>query len=164
MQNTVQNKYTGDSLVKVRTVVLTSEFGSSARGERQNYYNADHIIWPHKHAAHLVMFKISVCRHPKNPSTFSTAQSQLQLNGRELNSLSTWSNVNPQLTSFLKSSNSQPISSGYDVIHTPASFSVWGLLWHVFLKLFPFFYFNAVIRQSDKIHKMASSFFIIYWH
>ena len=36
----------------------------------------------------------------KNPTTSSTAQSQLQLNGRELNSLPTWFNVNPQLPLF----------------------------------------------------------------
>ena len=29
---------------------------------------------------------------------------------------------------FLKSSNSQPISFGHDVIHTPASFPVWGII------------------------------------
>ena len=53
--------------------------------------------------------------------------------------------VGPQLACFLKSSNSEPTSSGHDVIHTPASFSVWGLLWqwwlsyplHASVKLYP---------------------------
>ena len=35
--------------------------------------------------------------------------------------------------SFSKFSNSQPISSGYDIIHTPASFPVWDLLWQWWL-------------------------------
>ena len=38
-----------------------------------------------------------------------------------------------QLTSFSKSENSQPIASGPDVIHTPAPFSLWGLLWQLWL-------------------------------
>ena len=40
---------------------------------------------------------------------------------------------NPQLTWFLKSSNSEPISSEHDVIHTPAPFPVWDLLWQWWL-------------------------------
>ena len=35
------------------------------------------LCWPHKRAADFVMFKISVCRVPKNTSTSSTAQIQL---------------------------------------------------------------------------------------
>ena len=44
MQNTGGNKYTGDSAVQVRKVLLTSDFGSSTRGERHNSYYADHTI------------------------------------------------------------------------------------------------------------------------
>ena len=58
--------------IQVRTVLLTSGFGSSTRGERHNSYYADHTIWPHQRAAHLVMFKIFVSRDPKNPITSST--------------------------------------------------------------------------------------------
>ena len=36
--------------------------------------------------------------------------------------------VRPQLNLFQNLPNSQPISSGHDVIHTPAPFPVWGLL------------------------------------
>ena len=39
-----------------------------------------------------------------------------------------WSEVHSQLTSFSKSPNSQPIASGHNVIHTPATFPIWGLL------------------------------------
>ena len=38
-----------------------------------------------------------------------------------------------QLTRFLKYSNSQPIASRHDVIHTPVQFPIWGLLWQFWL-------------------------------
>ena len=34
---------------------------------------------------------------------------------------------------FFKYPNSQPIASGHDVIHTPVSFPIWGLLWQLWL-------------------------------
>ena len=37
-----------------------------------------------------------------------------------------------QLT-FSKYPNSQPIASGHDVIHTPVSFTLWGLSWQLWL-------------------------------
>ena len=65
-------------------------------------------------------------------------------NGR-LNCLLAWSTINSQLHGgpqllhtvvgtqlpwfFQNLPNSHPISSGHDVIHTPAPFPVWGLLW-----------------------------------
>ena len=58
---------------------------SSTRGERHNSYNANHP----QREVHLVMFKISVGRDPKSPTTSSTAQIQLSTD------------------SFSKSSNSQ---------------------------------------------------------
>ena len=38
-----------------------------------------------------------------------------------------------QLTCFSKYPNSQPVASRHDVIHTPVSFPIWGLLWHLWL-------------------------------
>ena len=75
----IQNTYadTGGSVVQVRTVLLTSDIGSSTRRGRHNYYYADHTIWPHKRAAHPVMFKFSVCRYPKNPTTSSVVKIEL---------------------------------------------------------------------------------------
>ena len=64
--NTGGLKYTPDSVVQIRTVLLTSDFVSSTRGKRLNSYNPDHTIWPHKHAAHHVVFKISVGRDLQN--------------------------------------------------------------------------------------------------
>ena len=66
-------------IVQVRTVLSTSDFGSSTRRERHDSYYAYHSIWPHKYAAHPVMFKISVGRDPKNPTTPSMVKSNSQL-------------------------------------------------------------------------------------
>ena len=54
-------KYTGDSVVQIRTFInfLTSEFGSSKRGERDTILNHS-IQTKLKRLAHLVVFKISV--------------------------------------------------------------------------------------------------------
>ena len=56
-------KYTSYSVVQVRTFInfLTSEFGSSTRGERDTILNHS-IQTTLKRAAHLVVFKISVGR------------------------------------------------------------------------------------------------------
>ena len=59
-----------DSVVQVRTHLLTANFGSSAQGERHNSYYADHTIWPHQRAAYLAIFKISVSRDPKKKPNY----------------------------------------------------------------------------------------------
>ena len=104
-----------DSVVQIRTVLLTSVFGSSTRGERHNSYNADHSIRPQKCAAHPVMFKISVGRNPKNPTTSSMVKIQLSTSksmaGTQLSACMVQCQLSTDL--FLKSSNSQPISSGH---------------------------------------------------
>ena len=61
-----------DSLVQIQTVLLTSNFGSSARGERHN--SANHP----QRSVYLVMFKFSLGRGLKNTT--------LRLNGRIPNS------------------------------------------------------------------------------
>ena len=124
----IQMQVQEGSAVQVQTHLLNSDFSSLTWGERHNSYYADHTIWPHKCAAHPVMFKISVCRDPKKPTTSST------LNGMAETQLSARIVQCQLLTeSFSKSPNSQPISSGHDVIHTPALFPVWGLLWQWWL-------------------------------
>ena len=62
------------SVVQVRTVLLTSDFGSSTRGDRHNSYYADHTIWPHQCVAHLAMSKTSICRDPKNLTAATTVE------------------------------------------------------------------------------------------
>ena len=39
--------------------------------------------------------------------------------------------VGSQLTAFLISPNFQPIASGYDVIHTPVTFPIWGFYYDI---------------------------------
>ena len=115
-----------DCVVQVRMVLLTSWLRPIAtRGERHDSYYANHP----QHAVNLVVFKISVGRDLKNPTTC--------LNGRELNSSTPW--LNPQLLdSMVKLQLStdlfqnlqilRTISSRHDVIHSPASFPVWGFI------------------------------------
>ena len=105
--------------------LLASDFGSSTRRERHNSYYANHP----QRAAHRVMFKISADRDPKTPSTSSTVENNpLCPNGRELNCLPAWSNLNPKLTVFQNPQILRTISSEHDVIHTPAPFPVWGFI------------------------------------
>ena len=67
MQNTGGLCYSGTNSL------LTSDFSSSTRGERHKSYYATH----RQRGAHLVMFKISVGRDPKNTTTSSTVKIQL---------------------------------------------------------------------------------------
>ena len=74
--------------------------------------------------------------HGRTPTSHYHGQNStltLCLNGREPNCLPTWPKVNFQLTCFSKFPNSQPISSGHDIIHTPAPFPIWDLLWQLWL-------------------------------
>ena len=73
MQNTNTGENRRDFVVSDKNGLLISDFGSSTQGERHNSYYANHP----QRAAHLVMFKISVIRDSKNPTTSSTAQIQL---------------------------------------------------------------------------------------
>ena len=118
--NTDTKTYTGKNrwtlLFLVRTVLLTSDFGSSTRRERHNSYYANNP----QRAVHLAMFKISVSRDPKIPTTsFNGQNSTLCLHGPISTS---------QLTLFQNLQILRTISSGHDVMHTPASFPVWGFI------------------------------------
>ena len=57
-----------DSVVQVRMVLLSSDFGSLTQGERHNSYYANHP----QCAAHLVVFKISVGWDPKILTAIAT--------------------------------------------------------------------------------------------
>ena len=63
MQKTGGLKYTGDSVVQVRTFInlLTSELGSSTQEERDTILNHS-ILTKLKRSVHLAVFKISVGR------------------------------------------------------------------------------------------------------
>ena len=56
-----------------------------------------------------------------------------QLDWSPVNYQFDWSTAETQLTCFSKYPNSQPIASGPDVIHTPVTFPIWGLLWQLWL-------------------------------
>ena len=64
--NTKQAETGGLRCSGTNILLLTPDFGSSTREESHNSYYADHIIWTHKRAAHLVVFKISVIRDLQN--------------------------------------------------------------------------------------------------
>ena len=84
---TRQFKYTSGTLVPDTNAFINFwlRFFDTKR-ERHNSYYADHTIWPHKRAAHPVMFTISVGRDPKN--------STVCLNGRNPNFSTSWSDLN----------------------------------------------------------------------
>ena len=113
------------------------------RRETHNFYYADCTIWPNKCAVHPVAPKISVGRDLQD----SIVRLQLQLSVIEADKPTVsyivhsqpqaglaQPRVESQLTSFSKSLNSQPITSGHDIIHTPVAFSYLEfLLWHLWL-------------------------------
>ena len=90
---------------QIRTVLLTSDFGSSTRGERQfllcwSYYaDARRILWC------LRSLSVEIRKTQLHAST--EENSTLCFNGRELNCLPLWSNLNLQLTLFQNLPNSQ---------------------------------------------------------
>ena len=71
--NTLYRRNQADSVVPGTNSSSISDFGSSTRGERHNSYYANHP----QRAAHLVMFKISVGRDTKIPTTYFNGQIQL---------------------------------------------------------------------------------------
>ena len=73
------------SIVQVQPFI-NSYFGSSTRGGRHNSYYVDHTMLTIPNARRILWcLKISLGRDPKTLTTSSTAQ--IQLNGRESNSL-----------------------------------------------------------------------------
>ena len=104
-----------DSVVPGTNGLLISNFGSSTQGERHNSYYANHP----KRTAHLVMFKISVGRDPKNPTTC--------FDGRELNCLPPWSNLNFNWLFFKILKFSGPSLPGM-TSSTPSSISCLGFI------------------------------------
>ena len=55
--------------------------------------------------------------------------------------------VESQLTCFSKYPSSLPIASGHDVIHTQAPFSIWGILWQLWL--------SYPLHTSVKLYPMS---------
>ena len=99
----------------------------ATRGERHNSLKPMLTIlcWTRPNARRILWCLrsqfISAGRDPKN----STAR----LNGWKLNC--SFQQSNTQLLSFQNSQILRTIFSGHEVIHTPALFPVWGLLWQM---------------------------------
>ena len=138
-------KYTSDSVFQVRTHLLTSDFGSSARGERQFLSLSYHtMLTTPQRSAHLVVQSrfLNTIVGPQLLNTMVGPQLLhtmvgTQLYGRELHSLSQWqklnclsarSTVNSQLTLFQNLQILKTIASGHDIIHTPTLFSYLGFI------------------------------------
>ena len=99
------------------------------------------LYWPHHNTQCILSCLrsqfISASRDPKNITA--------RLNGRELNCMPQM--VESQLLSFQNPQILRTISSGHGVIHTQASFHVWGLLWQIWLS-YPF-------RAGVRLHQMT---------
>ena len=92
------------------------------QGETQflKAYTSHTMLTPPQRVVPLVMIKISIHLCQSRSEKFNR-----NLNGRKLYWLQ-WSNT--QLTSFQNPQILRIISSGHDVIHTPAPFPVWGFI------------------------------------
>ena len=92
----------------------------------------------HQCAAHLVMFKISIHLHRSGPEKLTRRCNGRKLNcmpqWQKLNSLPPWSNLNWLF--FQNPHILRTISSGDDVIHTPAPFPVWGFIMTIVIVIF----------------------------
>ena len=105
------------------------------------YWLLDFFRHKERERQFLKVFRIILCRQnsqlsgrtPTSQQHGRNSTSIVCLNGRQPNCLFTWPKVNLPTSSFSKSPNSQPIASGHDVIHTPATFPIWGLLWQLWL-------------------------------
>ena len=107
-----------DSVDLIRTVLLTSDFGSSTRGERHNSYYAN----PTPNVRHTLWCLRSLSVEIRKSST---AEISTSTQWQKFNCLPPLSNLNFLLTLFQNPQILMTISSGHDVIHTPASFPVW---------------------------------------
>ena len=129
-------KYIGDFVVQVRTHLLTSDFGSSTRGERQ------FLKVFHNHTTLTTSFNswnLTLCPNGRNSTiilhglTTSQHYGRTQLLNTMVGTQLLHTMVGTQLNLFQNLPNSQPISTKQDVIHSPDPFPVWGLLWQWWL-------------------------------
>ena len=87
------------------------------------------------------------CRTPISHHHGRTPNPTVCFNGRQPNYLPTWPKVNFQLTLFQNLQILRAIASEHDVIHTPAQFPIWGLLWQLWL--------SYPLRVSVKLYPMS---------
>ena len=132
---TIQIQKQADSVVSDTNGLLISDFGSWRHEGRETQFlkaYANHtMLTPTPRAAHLVMFKISIHLCRSGPEKLNHHR-----NGRKLNSLpqvDSLPQLDSQLTRFQNPQILRTISSGHDVIHTPAHLLSGCLLWQLWL-------------------------------
>ena len=144
MCKTIQDKYTSDSVVQLPTFI---NFGSSTRRERHNSYHTmlttsfngrNPAVCPNGRNSTIFFHSPLLIsqHHSRTPTSHIIVRSQFQLSTIEADNPTVclhWSKVNSQLTLFQNLQILWTIASGHDVIHTPASFPIWGLLWQLWL-------------------------------
>ena len=100
--------------------LLISDFGSSTRGERHNSYNANHP----QYSAHLVV-QTQFLNAMVGPN-LSPPWSDPNFNCLPLRKTT-------QLSVYMAQSQLPTDCLRHDVIHTPGTFPIWGLLWQLWL-------------------------------
>ena len=115
--------------------------------------SADHTIlqtilyWPHKRAAHPVMFKISIDGNPKIPTASFNGQNSTQLYASMAETQLSAFMIQSQLTLFQNPPILRTLSSGHNIIHTPASFPVWGFIMTMMIVIF--------FAHKRKLHQLT---------
>ena len=106
------------------------------------------ILTLSQRTAPLVVFKISVGRDPKILTAAATVENSILYAPMAENSaVCLYGPMSSFKSLFQNPPILQTISSGHDVIHTPAPFTVWGLLWHWWL--------SYPLRASIKLYPMT---------
>ena len=132
------NKSAHTKKVWYERIYLLLDFSSSTRGERDTILTMQTILSDPTNVRRILWcLRSPSVEIRKTQLHLQRAKSNSQLNSRELNHLPPWKKTQlsasmvqcqPSTLWFSKSSNSPPISFGHDVIHTPASFPVWGFI------------------------------------
>ena len=147
-KNTGEYNIQADSFVQAWTHLLTSVRWHEERETILKSLSYHTMLTTPQRSAHLVVqsqflnpmfgtqLSSSMAETRPSGSNLKIPTSTVCLNSRESNCLPTWSKVNSQLTLFQNLQILSTIASGHDVIHTPASFPIWGLLWLVIVKSF----------------------------
>ena len=107
----------------------TSKAQLPGRTSNSQHHGQNSTLWQRTlFSAPMAETQLSSClAHSQLPT------STVCLNGRQPNCLPTWPKVNFQLPLFQNLQILRTIASRHDVIHTPASLPIWGLLWQLWL-------------------------------
>ena len=104
------------------------------------------MLTPPQRGVHLVMSKISIGRDPKNSTTYFNGQDPIPcLNGQNQTLASM---IKSHVTLLENSQTLRALSSGHDVIHTPASLPVWEFIMTMVIIV-------SFLSESVKLHPMT---------